>query len=181
MICAGVLGFFAAAVLILTPALPPLLAPPEDVHRVSAAMFTISYSCAVITPVLSGLAWDLTGIAQSAFVPLGLCAVLLITIAPSIRLRHAVELRRCIRNYRWASAVFLTDAASAPLELLRRAIMLGWALTFLIVALIAAVLGFGGIAGLSVEIAKIIFFVAIGVFFLISAIVGLFRGRTPTV
>jgi uncharacterized membrane protein YtjA (UPF0391 family) len=78
------------------------------------------------------------------------------------------------------TAVFLTDAASAPLELLRRAIMLGWALTFLIVALIAAVLGFGGIAGLSIEIAKIIFFVAI-VLFLISAIVGLFRGRTPTV
>ena len=59
----GVLGFFAAAILILMLAMPPLLAPPDDVHRVSAAMFTISYSCAVITPVFSGLAWDLTGIA----------------------------------------------------------------------------------------------------------------------
>ena len=49
--------------------------------------------------------------------------------------------------------------------------MLGWALTFLIVALIAAVLGFGGIAGFAVEIAKIIFFVAI-ILFVISAIVG---------
>ena len=58
--------------------------------------------------------------------------------------------------------------------------MLGWALTFLIVALIAAVLGFGGIAGFAVEIEKIIFFVAI-VLFLISAVVGLVRGRTPTV
>jgi uncharacterized membrane protein YtjA (UPF0391 family) len=57
--------------------------------------------------------------------------------------------------------------------------MLGWALTFLIVALVAAVLGFGGIAGFAVEIAKIIFFVAI-VLFLISAVVGLARGRTPT-
>jgi CP family cyanate transporter-like MFS transporter len=76
-------------VLILMLALPPLLAPPDDVHRVSAAMFTISYSCAVITPVLSGLAWDLTGVAQSAFVPLALCAVLLIAIAPTIRLRPA--------------------------------------------------------------------------------------------
>ena len=56
--CAAVLGFFAAAILILMLALPPLLAPPDDVHRVSAAMFTISYSCAVITPVFSGLAWD---------------------------------------------------------------------------------------------------------------------------
>ncbi len=55
--------------------------------------------------------------------------------------------------------------------------MLGWALTFLIVALIAAVLGFGGIAGFAVEIAKIIFFVAI-ILFVISAIFGLIRGRT---
>ena len=58
--------------------------------------------------------------------------------------------------------------------------MLGWALTFLIVALIAAVLGFGGIAGFSLEIAKIIFFVAI-LLFVISAVFGLIRGRTPTV
>ena len=89
VICAGVLGFFAAAVLILMLALPPLLAPPDDVHRVSAAMFTISYSCAVVTPVFSGLVWDLTGVAQAAFLPLGLCAVILMTIAPTIRLRHA--------------------------------------------------------------------------------------------
>jgi uncharacterized membrane protein YtjA (UPF0391 family) len=59
-------------------------------------------------------------------------------------------------------------------------IMLGWALTFLVIALIAAVLGFGGIAGFAVEIAKIIFFVAI-ILFVVSAIVGLVRGRTPTV
>ena len=89
VICAGILGFFAAAVLILMLALPPLLAPPDDVHRVSAAMFTISYSCAVITPVFSGLIWDLTGYAQSAFVPLALCAIVLIAVAPTIRLRHA--------------------------------------------------------------------------------------------
>jgi uncharacterized membrane protein YtjA (UPF0391 family) len=58
--------------------------------------------------------------------------------------------------------------------------MLGWALTFLIIALIAAVLGFGGIAGFAVEIAKIIFFVAI-VLFVISAVVGLLRGPSSTV
>lgn len=52
--------------------------------------------------------------------------------------------------------------------------MLGWALTFLVVALVAAVLGFGGIAGTAIEIAKIIFFVAI-VLFLVSAVVGLLR------
>jgi uncharacterized membrane protein YtjA (UPF0391 family) len=56
--------------------------------------------------------------------------------------------------------------------------MFGWALTFLIIALIAAVLGFGGIAGFAVEIAKIIFVVAI-ILFLISAVVGIARGRSP--
>jgi uncharacterized membrane protein YtjA (UPF0391 family) len=56
--------------------------------------------------------------------------------------------------------------------------MLGWALTFLIIALIAALLGFGGIAGFAVEIAKIIFYVAI-ILFLISAVFGLLRGRAP--
>lgn len=56
--------------------------------------------------------------------------------------------------------------------------MLGWVLTFLVVALIAGVLGFGGIAGASVEIAKIIFFIAV-VLFLISVIFGAFRGRSP--
>jgi uncharacterized membrane protein YtjA (UPF0391 family) len=58
--------------------------------------------------------------------------------------------------------------------------MLGWAVTFLIVALIAAVLGFGGVAGVAIEAAKIVFFVAI-LLFAISAIVGLVRGRAPTV
>ncbi len=56
--------------------------------------------------------------------------------------------------------------------------MFSWALTFLIIALIAAVLGFGGIAGTAIEIAKVIFFVAI-LLFLISAVIGLARGRAP--
>jgi uncharacterized membrane protein YtjA (UPF0391 family) len=58
--------------------------------------------------------------------------------------------------------------------------MLGWAVTFLIVALIAAVLGFGGIAGVAVEAGKIVFFVAV-LLFAIAALVGMVRGRTPTV
>jgi CP family cyanate transporter-like MFS transporter len=77
-------GFAAAAILILVLALPPLLSPPDDVHRVTAAMFTISYSCAVIVPVVSGLAWDLTGIASSAFLPIALCGIMLVILAPAI-------------------------------------------------------------------------------------------------
>jgi len=56
--------------------------------------------------------------------------------------------------------------------------MLGWAITFLIVALVAALFGFGGIAAAAVDIAKIIFVVAI-ILFLISAVVTMVRGRSP--
>jgi uncharacterized membrane protein YtjA (UPF0391 family) len=49
--------------------------------------------------------------------------------------------------------------------------MLSWSVTFLIIALIAAALGFGGIAGTAVGIAKILFFVFI-VLFLLSLIFG---------
>jgi uncharacterized membrane protein YtjA (UPF0391 family) len=48
--------------------------------------------------------------------------------------------------------------------------MLGWALTFLIVALIAGALGFGVVAGTAAYIAKVLFVVFI-VLFLISLVV----------
>jgi uncharacterized membrane protein YtjA (UPF0391 family) len=48
-----------------------------------------------------------------------------------------------------------------------------------VVALVAALLGFGGIAGTAMEAAKLVFFVAI-VLFAISAVIGLMRGRSPT-
>jgi uncharacterized membrane protein YtjA (UPF0391 family) len=54
--------------------------------------------------------------------------------------------------------------------------MLGWVVTFLVIALIAGLLGFGGIAGISIELAKVIFFIAV-VLFLVSAVFGLARGR----
>jgi uncharacterized membrane protein YtjA (UPF0391 family) len=53
--------------------------------------------------------------------------------------------------------------------------MLGWAVTFLIIALIAAVLGFGGIAAASAGIAKllfVVFLVMCVIFFLLG-----WRGR----
>lgn len=52
--------------------------------------------------------------------------------------------------------------------------MLSWALTFFIIALIAAALGFGGLAGASAGIAKICFFVFLALF-VIGLIVPRFR------
>jgi uncharacterized membrane protein YtjA (UPF0391 family) len=55
--------------------------------------------------------------------------------------------------------------------------MLGWAATFLVIAIIAAVFGFGGIATGAAAIAKVLFFVFI-VLFLISLVGGLSRRKT---
>ena len=54
--------------------------------------------------------------------------------------------------------------------------MLSWALIFLVVAIIAAVFGFGGIASASAGIAQILFFVFL-VLFAVSLVFGLVRGR----
>jgi uncharacterized membrane protein YtjA (UPF0391 family) len=57
-----------------------------------------------------------------------------------------------------------------------RVIMLKWALIFLVVGLILGGLGFGGVGGAFVGIAKILFFIAIALF-IIFALLALFAGK----
>jgi len=54
--------------------------------------------------------------------------------------------------------------------------MLRWAFIFLVVGLIAALLGFTNVAGASIEIAKILFFVFM-VIFVVLLIAGITVGR----
>lgn len=54
--------------------------------------------------------------------------------------------------------------------------MLRWALTFLIFALIAGLLGFTGLAGQSMYIARVLFFVFL-VVFIASLIYGMVTGK----
>ena len=84
----AVWGCAGAAILVLVLALPPLISPPEDVHRVASGVFTISYSCAVIVPIVSGVLWDLTGWTLAPFIPIGFCTLVLIGLAPTIVLRE---------------------------------------------------------------------------------------------
>ncbi len=58
--------------------------------------------------------------------------------------------------------------------------MLSWAVTFFIIAIIAALFGFGGIAGASAGIAKILFFVFLALV-VISLLVNALRGRGPSI
>ena len=53
--------------------------------------------------------------------------------------------------------------------------MLGWVLTFLVIAIIAGALGFGGIAGASAGIAQILFYIFVALL-LVSLLMHLFRG-----
>ena len=54
--------------------------------------------------------------------------------------------------------------------------MLHYTVVFLVIALIAAVLGFGGIVAGAVEIAKILFFIFL-ILTVVSFVVSLLRGR----
>lgn len=56
--------------------------------------------------------------------------------------------------------------------------MLRWAVIFFIIAIIAAVFGFGDIAEGATDIAKILFFVFI-LLFLVSLIMNLMKGKGP--
>jgi len=66
---AFVLGFAAALAFIVVLTLPPRLAAAGDVHRMSAAIFTVQYGVAFVVPLTAGALWDATGVAVLAFAP----------------------------------------------------------------------------------------------------------------
>jgi CP family cyanate transporter-like MFS transporter len=57
----------------------------------SAGMFTISFTCAVIAPIICGALWDLTGRPWAAFVPLLICPLLLTGLGFSLSLYAAAK------------------------------------------------------------------------------------------
>jgi MFS transporter, CP family, cyanate transporter len=69
VVAAGVFGFCAAYILVLTFALPALVAEPADVARLAAGTFAISYSTAFLVTLIAGAVWDATHVEASAFLP----------------------------------------------------------------------------------------------------------------
>jgi len=63
------LGFAAALSFIVVLTLPPRLAAAGDVHRMSAAIFTVQYAVAFVLPLIASALWDATGLAVLAFAP----------------------------------------------------------------------------------------------------------------
>jgi CP family cyanate transporter-like MFS transporter len=87
VLSAAAVGCGASITYVVTFALPSVLSPPGDVHRVAGGMFAISYTIAVIVPILCGAFWDLTGTPWTAFLPLGLCTLALTVLGTMLSLR----------------------------------------------------------------------------------------------
>jgi CP family cyanate transporter-like MFS transporter len=85
---AGLVGFGAALTLVLTLALPPLLAGAGDVHRFSAGVFLIMYSCSFAGPLLGGAAWDATGSPMTPFLALAAIGLLMTALSASLPVLH---------------------------------------------------------------------------------------------
>src|SRR6266852_5991096 len=85
IVSAAVIGFCSAFVLILTLALPPLLAAPEDVHRLSAGMLAIGYTLSFIVPFVGGAIWDVTGSPATAFLPGAVGAAIVLALGAMLR------------------------------------------------------------------------------------------------
>jgi len=84
--CAFVLGFSTALAFIVTLTLPPKLAAAGDVHRMSAAVFTVQYGCAFVVPLIAGALWDASGHALLAFIPGVAAAAVMGWLALSLRI-----------------------------------------------------------------------------------------------
>ncbi len=82
---AGVLGFTGAVTLIMALALPSILSAANDVHRTTAGMFTISYSCAMTLSVVVGWLWDVTHRPIVGFAPIALCGLVIAALASTVR------------------------------------------------------------------------------------------------
>jgi CP family cyanate transporter-like MFS transporter len=81
---AGILGFVLASALTLCLTLPAYLSAPQDMARMTAGMFTISYLASVLISILSGAAWDATGWVGAAFLVIAVGVLPLILLPPTI-------------------------------------------------------------------------------------------------
>jgi CP family cyanate transporter-like MFS transporter len=84
VVWAGILGFVTAITLILALALPSVLGAPDDVHRTSAGMFTISYSVAMVMSVFGGWLWDLTHTPFAGIAPVALCGLVVMALSSTV-------------------------------------------------------------------------------------------------
>ena len=86
LLWAALLGGSSALVFTLGIALPPLLARPGEVARLTGITISLTYAVAFVGPLIGGQLWDLFHLPAIAFLPVALASILLIvlgTLLPS--------------------------------------------------------------------------------------------------
>ena len=88
---AAFIGLWAAYTLVLSFALPALVAKSGEVSRMSAGVFTIGYGVAFLGSLVAGAIWDATRLALTAFLPIAAAVVIMLAIGPRLNaaVRHA--------------------------------------------------------------------------------------------
>jgi MFS transporter, CP family, cyanate transporter len=77
---AALLGGSGALVFTLGIALPPLLASPQEVGRLTGITLSLTYGVAFVGPFIGGALWDLFNVPALAFVPVLIACIMLIVL-----------------------------------------------------------------------------------------------------
>jgi len=77
---AALLGGSGALVFTLGIALPPLLASPQEVGRLTGITLSLTYGVAFVGPFIGGALWDLFNLPALVFVPVLIASVMLIVL-----------------------------------------------------------------------------------------------------
>ena len=77
---AALLGGSGALVFTLGIALPPLLASPQEVGRLTGITLSLTYGVAFVGPFIGGALWDLFNVPALAFAPVLIASIMLIIL-----------------------------------------------------------------------------------------------------
>jgi CP family cyanate transporter-like MFS transporter len=86
---AAVLGAASALVFTLGIALPPLLAAPHEVARLTGITLSLTYAVAFVGPFIGGALWDWFGLPALAFLPVLVAGLLLVVLGAFLPERRA--------------------------------------------------------------------------------------------
>ena len=94
LLWAALLGGSSALVFTLGIALPPLLAKPKEVARLTGLTISLTYAVAFVGPLVGGQLWDLLHVPAVAFLPVAVASVTLIVLGMLLPPRSAFGIQR---------------------------------------------------------------------------------------
>jgi CP family cyanate transporter-like MFS transporter len=95
---AALFGGSGALVFTLGIALPPLLAAPREVGRLTGITLSLTYGVAFVGPFIGGALWDLFNLPAMAFVPVAVASVMLIVLGALLPSRVSFGLKAEARH-----------------------------------------------------------------------------------